>query len=48
MFFNVTCYPDVAFHSPNEVHDGCSSCYVTSLYISTVDLKYEVNIVMSV
>jgi hypothetical protein len=48
VFLDATCYPDVAFHSPTEGHDDCSSCYATSLYVSTVDLNYDVKFVTSV
>ena len=47
MFLDAACNPDVAFHSPTGGRDGSSSCYATSLSVSTYDLKHEVNLVTS-
>ena len=44
VFFDAACYPDVNFRSSNEVRDDYSSCYATSLNVSTFDLKYYANI----
>jgi len=47
MLLDAACYPDVAFRIPTEGRDGSSSCYDSSLYVSTFDLKYDVNFVTS-
>ena len=47
MLLDAACYLDVIFHSYTEDRDVCSSCYTTSLSVSTCDLKYDVNFVTS-
>jgi len=47
VFLDAACYPHVAFHGPIEGLDGSSICYATSVSITTYDLKYDVNLVMS-
>ena len=46
VFLDAAFYADVAFHSP-EGRDDSSSCYITSLSITTCDLKCNVNFVVS-
>jgi hypothetical protein len=47
VFLGAACYPDVAFHSPTEGRDASSSCYATSLSVTTCKLKYDINFVTS-
>ena len=47
MFFDAACYPDVAFRSATEGRDGSSSSYVTALSVTTCDLQYDVNFIVS-
>jgi hypothetical protein len=44
---DAACYPDVAFHNPTASRNCSSSCYATSLSLTTCNLKYDVNFVTS-
>jgi len=47
VIFDAACYRDVDFHIPTEGRNCSSSCYATSLAVSTCDLQYDLNFVAS-
>jgi len=48
MVFDATCYRDVAFRSPTDGRDSSKKCYDISIPAINFELKYDVNLVMSV